>query len=548
MVSGIFDRSSRIWESYAFAQDDWRLAPNFTVNLGLRYDWLPPATDASGRQGNLDINRLNPTPPVAGTLAGVVVPGNFPGTVPAGVTQTGGGYILSGNSDGVFGPRIGFSWNPFARALGTVVRGGYGVYYSRITGQVQSQGATSQPFGNLTALGGPAAGNSSFQNPFLGIPASFPAFTPYSPTTALSATVVDNNVRPGIIQQTSFGVQQEFPHRWVLELATADSRGTHMLRTIDRNQALLATAASPVNGVTTSTVANVNSRIPYQGFTVTGLNQVQSEGSYWYSDLEATLRKQFTRGMSMQAAYTWSKTLDTDALNDVSGSSAGSAIGNSIGNHTRYGQANFSRPNRLVVSYVYELPFFHDASGFKGYGLGGWGVSGVTTIQEGHTLTVMGTNANNVYGITGAGSDYAQLVPGCTQAMERKGGSVQSKIGTSFVRTPYFNTACFFTTGTTAAAYPIIGDDGKGTTFGNSGVGAVRGPGQNNYDISILKRMRLPIDSVSNLEFRGELFNAFNTPQFGDPDLNVGDGATFGAISTTNVSPRVVQFALKINY
>ena len=548
MVSGIFNRSSRIWETYTYAQDDWRLLPNLNINLGLRYDWLPPATDASGRQTNVDINRVNPNPGATGSLAGLVVPNNFSGSVPAGVTRTGGGYILSGKSDGVFGPRIGFSWQPFGVDAGTVVRGGYGVYYARITGQVQSQGATAQPFGNLTANGGPAAGTASFQNPFLGVPTTFPTFTPYSSSTALSATVVDNNARPGIIQQASFNVQQEIPKHWVLELGTVGSRGTHMLRTLSRNQALLASQSSPIRGVTTNTVANVSSRVPFQGFSTTGLNQVQSEGAFWYNDLEATLRKHFAHGMQMQVAYTWSKTLDTDALNTVSSSNAGSGVGNAIGNHTRYGQANFSRPHRLVVSYVYELPFYSSQTGFKGHAFGGWGISGVTTIQAGHTLTVVGTNSNNVYGVTGTGSDYAQLASGCSTRNEGAGGSVQHKLGTTVGRASYFNNACFFTSGTTRPAYPIIGDDGIGTDFGNSGIGVVRGPAQNNYDISILKRTRLPLDAASNLEFRVEMFNAFNQAQFSDPDTNVADGTSFGSITTTSVSPRVVQLALKVNF
>ncbi len=164
--------------------------------------------------------------------------------------------------------------------------------------------------------------------------------------------------------------------------------------------------------------------------------------------------------------------------------------------------------------------------------LGGWEVSGVTTIQTGQQLSVTNTNPNNVFGIS---EDRAQITPGCTAGQLITHGSVNSKLN------DYFNKSCF-------ANPPVIGSDGIGTAFGNSGVGIVRGPDQRNFDIAIVKKT--PIgwpNETTLLEFRAEMFNAFNTPQFSNPDTSFSS-PTFGQISSTIVNPRIVQLALKLSF
>jgi hypothetical protein len=157
----------------------------------------------------------------------------------------------------------------------------------------------------------------------------------------------------------------------------------------------------------------------------------------------------------------------------------------------------------------------------------------VTTIQAGQPMTMLATNTNNMYGITATGGDRAQLAPGCAYGQLETPGSATSRI------LGYFNAACF-------AKAPVIGSDNVGTGFGNSGVGIVRGPAQNNFDISLAKRFPAWSDKVA-LQFRAEFFNTFNTPQFANPDTNFSD-ATFGQITATSVSPRLVQLALRLSF
>lgn len=194
---------------------------------------------------------------------------------------------------------------------------------------------------------------------------------------------------------------------------------------------------------------------------------MQSSDTSWYSDLEATLTKTFANHSQVRAAYTWSKTLDGDGANPVEASSATpQAIGNQYQRRGRYGPAAFSRPQRLVVSYLYELPIFRNGAGLVHSVLGGWQISGVTTIQSGNPLTLTGTNSSN---ITGTTSDRAQMASGCSAGDLRKAGSVQSKISS------FFNTSCVGPT----VPYKVIGSDGRATDFGNSGVGVDDPVGRN---------------------------------------------------------------------
>jgi hypothetical protein len=141
-----------------------------------------------------------------------------------------------------------------------------------------------------------------------------------------------------------------------------------------------------------------------------------------------------------------------------------------------------------------------------------------------------------VLGINGFGQDFAQLAPGCTLAQVNTPGSVTDKLNN------YINASCF------ATAPPVVGSDGLATGFGNTRPGIIHGPDQRNTDLSLIKNFVVPWPNErSNLEFRTEFFNAFNTPQFSDPDAEL-DSPTFGQVLSTSVAPRIMQFALKFNF
>ncbi|MGH9842203.1 MAG: hypothetical protein ACREEM_25915, partial [Blastocatellia bacterium] len=335
-------------------------------------------------------------------------------------------------------------------------------------------------------------------------------------------------------QQYSLNVQTQLAKDLLLEVGYVGTRGTHLLRTRSVNEAQLASAANPIRGVTTNTVANIRLRVPYLGWTSNGLLQIESAGSSHYNGLEASLTKRFSRGLQFLASYTFSKSLDTDGANVTATSNAVITIGEQYNEKLRYGPSSFNRPQRLVLSYVYEFPQLASRGGLVGTLVNGWALTGVTTLQSGQSLTILGNNSNNIFGISGA--DRAQLAAGCTYSQLVTSGSVTDKLNN------YFNKSCF-------AAFPVIGDPEPtgqriATAFGNSGVGIVSGPDQRNFDLSLIKRTKVKWPTeASNIEFRAEFFNAFNTTQFANPDTNFSN-ATFGQISATAVNPRIIQLAL----
>jgi hypothetical protein len=311
------------------------------------------------------------------------------------------------------------------------------------------------------------------------------------------------------------------------------ARSIDVTRTRGLNQALSASPSGPVNGQTSNTLANLNNRLPFQGFASDegGVAQLESAGAAWYNAFETSLTKRFSNGMQFLASYTWSRDLSTDGTDPEASTAAGTNIGDQSSNPSaRYGPALFNREQRFVLSYVYNLHSPRDEATWKAHILGHWSVSGVTTIQSGQRLTLIGDNANNVFGIS---EDRVQMSAGCTYSQLVTPGSIQHKL------TNYFNQSCISPT------WPIIGSDGIGTGFGNSGVGIVTGPDQNNFDISLQKV--LPMGEGRSFMFRAEFFNAFNHPQFANPDVNTSD-STFGEITSTSINPRVIQLAVKFMF
>jgi hypothetical protein len=538
-LTGLFDRTVKMTEGAAFVQDDYHVASSLTMNLGLRYEFDPPLTETSGRFSNFDVSLLNPTPPAAGTLAGLVVAKNYQGTPPAGVTQTNNDTIMTGNGTHNAAPRVGFAWGMLPNSSRLVLRGGYGVYYSKVTGQVLTQNTTSQPFGLIQSLGGPQNAAATFADPFpkpLTTTGSFPIFLPYSPATSLTVNAVDPNIRPGRTQQYNLNIQAALAGT-LFEVGYVGTRGADLQRTLAVNQAALASAASPIRGVTTNTVANIPQRVPYQGWTSSGLQQVQSKALMRYNGLETSVTKRFSAGLQLLASYTWSKTLETDP--------DGGGGGNQNDDRSRYGSSLSSRPRRFVVSYLYELPWLKAATGWEKNLLGNWSIGGVTTLQAGHPLAITGTNASNVYGIT---NDRVQFAPGCTHSSLATPGPVNGKLNS------FFNTNCInrrnldapFDASSNPAVWPIV--EGAATGFGNSGVGIVRGPDQRAFDIALAKltRTRWPNEGAT-VEFRTEFFNAFNTPNFSDPAVSVSN-STFGRITSTSIAGRIIQFSLKLGF
>ena len=531
---GLTNREFRVWEAAAFAQDDYQLTRLFTLNLGLRYERLGQFGDNLGRNASFDMANANPNPPLTGSQAGYVVASNFPGVLPPGVVRSSNTFGNDGAGQNTISPRIGFAWQLFPNTAHAVLRGGYGTYYSRPTGQAFYQNILGAPFSVFRLNAGAANANATFQAPFpqpFPQPESFPSFPVYSPTTTTTVYSVASSFRPAVIQQFSLNLQTEVRKAWVLEVGYFGTRGIHLVRQRSLNQALSASTGNPIRGEVTNTVANIPLRVPILGVPPDSLEEMESEGSNWYHGFEASLSRSLSHGIQFLASYTFSKTLDTDG-SDINATSSGNALtlGDQNSPGQRWGRASFDRTHRFVLSETWEIP--GPRFGLGHTLLAGWSLASVVTIQSGTALTIADTNAQNVFGIS---EDRAQLTGTCAKGQLVRGGSIQSRLN------GYFNAACFSTP-------PVIGADGVGTAFGNSATGIVDGPPQANIDLSVSKSMILnwPREGCE-LQLRGEFYNLLNHPQFANPDSNFSS-PTFGVITSTSVNARMGQLAMRLTF
>jgi hypothetical protein len=258
-----------------------------------------------------------------------------------------------------------------------------------------------------------------------------------------------------------------------------------------------------------------------------------------FNSFQATLRKQFSHGFQMQAAYTFSRAFTTPFnFNDP--------------NISHYALNAAYRPQRLAMTYSWDLPL-GSHRGFVEKLTKGWNLAGVTTVQDGTPLTVTDTRGGAIYGF---GSGAAQTstafyAAGMDATNLATSGSPKQRLGGANAGTGYFNSAAFIVN---TAGLPItgaIGGVGGGIGWGNSGYGTVLGPGQFNFDATLQKTTKVGrIHEDATLVFRTEFFNAFNHAQFNNPtgsQLDVSK-SSFGQITSTSVNPRLIQFGLKYSF
>lgn len=529
-LPGVLARNYRAWDWNAYAQDDVHVTQRLTLNLGFRFERLGDVGESNGRNSNFDLSAANPNPPASGSLQGFIVANNFPGTLPAGVVKANNNLAFKGVGQNTLNPRIGIAWQ-LPQSDKVVLRAGYGVYHQRYSGQPLVQTLTNEPWALFREPQGTQNAAATLTNPFAPLTITFPNFIPYSPTSSIGGESFDQNFRPPMVQHYSLNIQDQLTKDTVIEVGYLGSRGTRLMTGVLPNEALLASASNPIRGVTTNSFTNAALRVPVQGLSIPTFVDLTTTGQSWYNALESSLIHRTHFGLQMQASYTWAHSL-SDASNTLNGTNGGSLLGDQYNRHHAYGTDAFIRPQRLVVNFVYALPFFRNSPrSFAGETLGGWRLTGVYTVQTGQRLTATGTNARNVNGVIQSGGDFAQIVPGCITSTP---GSIENRLNS------YINKACF-------PGYAKIAADGT-TGFGNSGPGVVIGPGENNFNAALIKTFAIKTwTEASNLEFRAEAFNVFNHPQFSNPSTNSSSSA-FGTITSTAVNPRVLQLALKFNF
>jgi hypothetical protein len=498
MLSNQFEANQKWYWFDFFVQDDFKVTPKLTLNLGLRYDFSSPVWEGNNHLSNFD---------------------------PAGA-----GSIISASNGSLesrslvqpqkldFSPRFGFAYQLDSK---TVLRGGYGIFY------VPFDRAGSE---NQLALNPPAFINNNISlastalQPVFSLDSGFPA-TFLNPADINYQflhirTTNPQDPRP-YIQQWSFGFQRELMRNLIIEADYVGSKGTHLLTLSDLNQfvnnghqVLLNSANQPV--------------LPYPGFGL--LEYSQNDGNSSYNGLDLTIERRFNVGLAFRLAYTWSKSIDNTAEElSVYGSNAFSQITNN--QQAWRGPSDFDVPQRVVFSWVYELPFGKGkqflTGGVMSKIFGGFQVAGSYSYAAGRPFTAF-DNANN-----------SSIDIGEEQALPNVIGTpvMPEKVTCWFYVST--NPGCKGITGTNAFSLPAPG------VFGNSGRNTLRGPGLEDLDVSIARNFAI-LERLK-LQFRAEAFNLTNTVAFGLPNANVSGGSP-GVITSLAADPRIMQFAARLSF
>jgi len=532
----------------AFIQDDFKVNQRLTLNLGLRWEYDSLSHDKYGLESNFWTNLASGVVPgttlATGTLVGFVVPSNYQQPIPAGVFQEDHTIQSENNTPrDDFAPRIGFAFQPTASDK-LVVRGGFGSFFDRAPGNNNHAAVQGDPY--AVTINQSNANNyfSTIAQPYQTVPLNW-RYRWANPATlqgsAVNLTPLDPRLLTPLVYQYNLDIQYEFRPSWMLEVGYVGMTGVHQLYTgRPENEAQLASATNPINGITTNTSGNAAYRVPFLGIPANGFSATGTEGNLKSNDLQATVRKQYSHGLSMQASYTWIRAFTTN----ITANNNSFTYNDPNNSWAEYGLSTDYHPQRLAVNYSWDLPL-GNRPGMEGKLVNGWAVTGVTIVQDGTPLTVTDSKGGAVYGFAGISS--AELAPGMTSANIASSGSTTSRVLAGLSATGgWYNAAAF----TTAPVIGVVNGVGGATGYGNSGISSVLGPGQFNWDISLIKTTKVGgLREDGTLVFRSEFFDAFNHPQFNNPaGSDFSTQGSFGHITSLSVNPRLIQFALKYSF
>lgn len=505
-------------QAEGYAQDDWKVAPRLTLNVGVRYSWFQQPID-----NNHELTNFSPMRFVPGNAPTIDNTGSICTTAPC----AGGGApnpnydplngILVANVSSPYGskvapqkwlnfaPRVGFALDVFGDGK-TSLRGGYGIAYdSSLFGIYEQNIFQNPPYVNSVTIP-----NASIDSPASGTPklSSLPK--------ALRGTPYQEDIP--YAQQFSLGIQQQVMPNFIFEMDYVGSLGRHLLGIADINQPLpgayvAAGIASP-GGITSANTKLLNQIRPYKGYDA--INQVETWFTSNYHSLQTSIQKRFHDGSLIEANYTFAKAL-TNA-----GSDRSNAPQNTYNIAAEYSRASLDRRNVFTADFVYALPFFRNQSGFTGHVLGGWQLVGLVLANSGLPAT-----ARTSQDPAGLG-----LVDSASVAGARPNQISNPNIGAPHKLLLFFNSAAFVNVPAGVA------------TVGSARPFTINGPGFQRWDLALHKTFAFT--ETTGLQFRAESFNTFNHTNFDSISTSLTAG-NYGQVTATR-DPRIMQLALKFTF
>jgi len=514
----------------AYVQDNWRTTNKLTLNLGLRWDGVPHAYESNNRMGNFYPNLYDPTQAAAFDTQGNICSGpsdpgcsaaspglgTSPNPILAGVPlylngigtpgKNGVPKGLVNNHWATFGPHLGFAYDLTGSGK-TVVRGGFSLMYERIQGNDMYNAGPNIPFSlnvGLTAV--------ELQNPnILLATGAAPTFQTIK-AADITGLAIDN-YKPTASTQYSAGVQHSFGPKTVLSVSYVGNQNRHL--NDYRNINLPSLAELPLVASNSIPYQSALS-LPYKGLRT--LSMAQNEASGHYNSLQIDLNSQASRDLQLRAFYTLSRSIDPST--GGSGQDLNPVSNPYLGWRYDLGPSLFDRTHNFSANFIYSIPVLRNSSSrLVKSTLGGWQVSGIITIESGIPINIS-AGSNNVVG----GGNRPDL-NGKISYMHKPVASTDP-----FQHIQYFDTSVF--------SAPVAG------VWGDLGHNALRGPGRDNWNLSLFKTFAF--GETSGLQLRLETFNTFNHTQFQNSDDSVGD-TRFGEF-TSAYPARIVQLSGKIYF
>ena len=512
------DKRANSVDLYFFAEDDFKVAPRLTLNLGLRYEILGPFSEVRG------LELKNVGIPQNATIRQGIQSTVFP-AAPTGLLFTGdktydfpGGLTASMEHMDWWQvqPRLGLAWDIFGNGK-TSLRAGWGLYSNAAFYDMYQSGQNA-PFFLSQTLNTPPGGFSDpwrgFFNPFpynlnLKDPANQKNLFPIG----VAAYSIDPNYVSPRIQEMSINIQRQVVSNLSVEVGYVGKEGRHLYVTRNLNTAQYI-PGTDAQGRPLSTLANTDARRIRFPTVFQKWNNQESTGNSNYNALQATVRYRATRGLTLMSAYTWSKSLDFGQDYSIQG------VAQQDGEHPGrdYGPSNWNVPHVWRLSWVYEVPKVFGRQAILSRVLSGWELSGITSVSSGLPLNLVTGRDNS---LTANGNDRPDVIGDYHLSGSRTRGQQVAQ---------FFNTAAF--------------SPNQTGQFGNLGRNALRGPALSQTDLGLFKN--IPIRERFKVQFRAELFNAFNQVNFNNPSATV-TSSTFGRL-TSALDPRLIQFGLKLNW
>jgi hypothetical protein len=488
------DAIYNFWLVGLFVQDDFKIHPRVTLNLGLRYDIQTPPTDPQNREETFVPGRQSAT--ISSAPPGVLVVGDS--GITRGVVPVRWGHVS---------PRVGFAWDPFGDGK-TAVRAGAGIFYGSVSGNGWGTVENSQPF----AVREQFSNVASLTHPYAALPGGVSPYPyVYSPSTARFITPagllpIALNFQWPLSYQLNFTVQHEIAKGFTLSAGYVGTLGHHLAFSPDVNYPVYNSSA---------TSSNYNNRRPYDVGLLSTINLMESNATATYNALQVKARKALSSYLTFSAFYTYSKSLSSEQMDGAS-TSGGAEDSNNLA--LEHGRSDYDQRHNFVTALIWNVSYYKGNSLFLKNLLNGWTLSPIVTLTSGLPFTVSSGKDNNYDGVT---NDRANLAGAPVLDPHRSRSQVIAE---------WFNTAAF-------VANPI-------GTDGTSARNLLDAPGSKNVDMGIFRDFSL--HEKMKLQFRAEFTNFFNLVNLTAPNATLTSSA-FGQITSAN-QMRQLQLGLRLSF